>query len=77
MVGNSGLNMLRESEDLLTSYQKTQGLLTYPSCLNRISSFDPPPARIFGLRVLELKEQGVAEEEAMAVADVCIWISCP
>ncbi|KAH7515980.1 hypothetical protein FEM48_Zijuj10G0085900 [Ziziphus jujuba var. spinosa] len=32
-------------------------------------SFDPPPARVFGLRVLELKEQGVNEEEAMAVAD--------
>lgn len=38
--------------------------------LYRISSFDPPPARIFGWRVLELKEQGVGEEEAMAVADV-------
>ncbi|CAN6566144.1 hypothetical protein ACFX13_041476 [Malus domestica] len=36
----------------------------------KISSFDPPPARIFGLRVLELKEQGVSEEEAMAVADM-------
>lgn len=35
-----------------------------------ISSFDPPPARIFGWRVLELKEQGVGEEEAMAVADM-------
>ena len=37
----------------------------------RISGFDPPPARLFGLRVLDLKEQGVSEEEAMAVADVC------
>ncbi|KAK6228207.1 hypothetical protein QUC31_006410 [Theobroma cacao] len=36
----------------------------------KISSFDPPPARLFGLRVLELKEQGVSEEEAMAVADM-------
>lgn len=32
--------------------------------------FDPPPARLFGWRVLELKEQGVSEEEAMAVADM-------
>lgn len=51
--------------------------LTHTLCLNRISAFDPPPARIFGLRVLELKEQGVSEQEAMAVADVCIWISYP
>ncbi|WOL14905.1 hypothetical protein Cni_G23686 [Canna indica] len=36
----------------------------------KISSFDPPPARIFAWRVLELKEQGVSEEEAMAVADM-------
>nr|POE68974.1 hypothetical protein CFP56_41143 [Quercus suber] len=35
-----------------------------------ICSFDPPPARLFGLRVLDLKEQGVSEEEAMAVADM-------
>ncbi|XP_022765379.1 uncharacterized protein LOC111310318 [Durio zibethinus] len=36
----------------------------------KISGYDPPPARLFGLRVLELKEQGVSEEEAMAVADM-------
>ncbi|CAI9096558.1 OLC1v1032737C1 [Oldenlandia corymbosa var. corymbosa] len=36
----------------------------------KISSFDPPPARIFGLRVVELKEQGVGEDEAIAVADM-------
>ncbi|CAA3021123.1 Hypothetical predicted protein [Olea europaea subsp. europaea] len=36
----------------------------------KISGFDPPPARVFGWRVLELKEQGVSEEEAMAVADM-------
>lgn len=36
----------------------------------KFSAFDPPPARIFGLRVLELKEQGVSEQEAMAVADM-------
>lgn len=36
----------------------------------RISSFDPPPARVFAWRVLELKGQGVNEDEAMAVADV-------
>ncbi|WCJ22203.1 hypothetical protein M5689_004301 [Euphorbia peplus] len=35
----------------------------------KISSFDPPPARIFGQRVLELKEHGVSEAEAMALAD--------
>ncbi|KAK4842696.1 hypothetical protein QYF36_026256 [Acer negundo] len=36
----------------------------------KIRGFDPIPARIFGLRVLELKEQGVSEEEAMSVADM-------
>ncbi|KAF3617246.1 putative protein -like protein [Capsicum annuum] len=36
----------------------------------KISGFDPPPARVFGWRVLELKEQGVNEEEAIAVADM-------
>ncbi|KAI5669527.1 hypothetical protein M9H77_19380 [Catharanthus roseus] len=36
----------------------------------KISGFDPPAARIFGLRVLDLKEQGVSEEEAIAVADM-------
>lgn len=36
----------------------------------KISSFNPVPARIFALRVLDLKEQGVSEEEAMAVADM-------
>ncbi|KAL5716347.1 hypothetical protein ACHQM5_018056 [Ranunculus cassubicifolius] len=36
----------------------------------KISGFDPPPARVFGWRVLELKGQGVSETEAMAVADM-------
>ncbi|CAL9752940.1 unnamed protein product [Musa acuminata subsp. burmannicoides] len=36
----------------------------------KISGFDPPPARVFALRVLVLKGQGVSEEEAMAVADM-------
>ncbi|MBA0840394.1 hypothetical protein Goarm_002978, partial [Gossypium armourianum] len=35
-----------------------------------ISAYDPPSARLFGLRVLELKELGVTEEEAVAVADM-------
>ncbi|KAG1330812.1 hypothetical protein COCNU_02G007800 [Cocos nucifera] len=36
----------------------------------KISGFVPPPARVFAWRVLELKGQGVSEEEAMAVADM-------
>ncbi|RCV36327.1 hypothetical protein SETIT_7G309700v2 [Setaria italica] len=36
----------------------------------KISGFDPPPARVFAWRVLELKEQGVSEDYVMAVADV-------
>ncbi|XP_076942504.1 uncharacterized protein LOC143612397 [Bidens hawaiensis] len=35
----------------------------------KICDFDPAPSRIFGSRVLELKEQGVSEEEAINVAD--------
>ncbi|KAG9140144.1 hypothetical protein Leryth_015769 [Lithospermum erythrorhizon] len=36
----------------------------------KICDFAPPPARVFGWRVLELKERGVSEEQAMAVADM-------
>ncbi|MQM16831.1 hypothetical protein Taro_049793 [Colocasia esculenta] len=36
----------------------------------KISGFDPPPARVFAWRVLELKEQGAGEEQAMAIADM-------
>ncbi|KAL3721486.1 hypothetical protein ACJRO7_033911 [Eucalyptus globulus] len=35
----------------------------------KIFGFDPPSAHFFSQRVLELKESGVSEEEAMAVAD--------
>jgi hypothetical protein len=45
---------------------------TFLTNLFRISGFDPPPARVFAWRVLELKEQGVSEDYAMAVADVTI-----
>ncbi|CAN1778208.1 hypothetical protein LINPERHAP1_LOCUS14320 [Linum perenne] len=36
----------------------------------RVSSIDPPPARVFASRVLELKEQGVRNEQAIAAADM-------
>ncbi|KAL3721491.1 hypothetical protein ACJRO7_033915 [Eucalyptus globulus] len=36
----------------------------------KIFGFDPPSAHFFSQRVLELKESGVSEEEAMAVADI-------
>ncbi|KAI6699811.1 hypothetical protein NL676_014135 [Syzygium grande] len=36
----------------------------------KICGFDPPPARVFGQRVLELKENGVSEEAAMGLADM-------
>ncbi|RAL37268.1 unnamed protein product [Cuscuta campestris] len=32
--------------------------------------FDPPPARLFGCRVVELKEKGADESDAMAVAQL-------
>jgi hypothetical protein len=47
------------------------------SILSRISGFDPPPARVFAWRVLELKEQGVNEDDAMAVADVFFLLYNP
>jgi hypothetical protein len=43
----------------------------------RISGFDPPPARVFAWRVLDLKEQGVSEDDAMAVADVIPSLRLP
>jgi hypothetical protein len=43
----------------------------------RISGFDPPPARVFAWRVLELKEQGVSEDDAMSVADVIPSLRLP
>ncbi|CAJ1931991.1 unnamed protein product [Sphenostylis stenocarpa] len=36
----------------------------------KFHAVDPPPSRIFALRVLELKERGVCEERAMAIADM-------
>lgn len=36
----------------------------------KFCAFDPPPSRVFALRVLEMKEQGVSEEKAMAIADM-------
>ncbi|KAH6809365.1 hypothetical protein C2S53_005586 [Perilla frutescens var. hirtella] len=35
----------------------------------KISGFDPPAARLFAWRVLELKEDGVDEDDAVAMAD--------
>jgi hypothetical protein len=43
----------------------------------RISGFDPPPARVFAWHVLELKEQGVSEDDAMAVADAISSLKTP
>ncbi|KAL8150156.1 hypothetical protein V2J09_019964 [Rumex salicifolius] len=36
----------------------------------KFNSFNPVPARVFAWRVLELKEQGVNQEEAIAAADM-------
>ncbi|KAK8274221.1 hypothetical protein V6Z12_D10G059700 [Gossypium hirsutum] len=60
--------------DLLTKTRKLVNGLAKPQpvwlkAMEQISAYDPPPARLFGLRVLELKELGVTEEEAVAVAD--------
>ncbi|GAU19966.1 hypothetical protein TSUD_273010 [Trifolium subterraneum] len=38
--------------------------------VKRFCAIDPPPSRIFASRVLDLKEQGIGEEEAMDVADM-------
>ncbi|BAT99058.1 hypothetical protein LR48_Vigan06g121600 [Vigna angularis] len=36
----------------------------------KFHAFDPPPSRIFALRVLQLKDHGVSEDRAMAIADM-------
>ncbi|KAM7254566.1 hypothetical protein ACFE04_003946 [Oxalis oulophora] len=36
----------------------------------KVNSYNPVPARIFGCRVLDLKDQGVSEQEAMTIADM-------
>ncbi|XP_021838158.1 uncharacterized protein [Spinacia oleracea] len=36
----------------------------------KLTSFSPIPARVFAGRVLELKEHGVREEEAISIADM-------
>lgn len=36
----------------------------------KFSAIDPAPSRLFALRVLELKEHGISEDEAMEVADM-------
>lgn len=46
--------------------------VTFGFCSDSFCGFNPTTAREFGCRVLDLKEQGVGEEEAMAVADVRI-----
>lgn len=56
------------------SVHKKEFDFNYALYMCRISAFDPPPARVFSLRVLELKEQGAGEEEAMSVADVCFFV---
>lgn len=37
---------------------------------NRISAFVPDQAHVYGCRVLELKEHGISEDDAMSVANV-------
>ncbi|KAJ9707772.1 hypothetical protein PVL29_000037 [Vitis rotundifolia] len=61
--------------DLLTRTRKlVKGLAkaepSWLKAMERMTAFNPPPARVFGCRVLELKEEGVSEEEAMAVANM-------
>lgn len=60
--------VLPEDTYLNKFYQKYPGAI-YEDPL-RISSFEPPASRVFASRVLELKEQGINEEEAMTVADM-------
>ncbi|XP_039685534.1 uncharacterized protein [Medicago truncatula] len=38
--------------------------------MEQFSAIDPAPSRLFALRVLELKEHGISEDEAMEVADM-------
>ncbi|CAK9313884.1 unnamed protein product [Citrullus colocynthis] len=69
----SRLPFFRQIVPLPSCLYSSSSDCAFTVCCNRFCSFDPPPAQIFGLRVLELKEQGVSEEQAMAVANV--WIA--
>jgi hypothetical protein len=40
------------------------------SWINRINSFDPPPARKFAWRQLELMEQGYFRDQARDIVEV-------
>lgn len=55
----------------LTGIKLDENLLVF--ILGQDFWIQSPPARIFGLRVLDLKAQGVNEEEAMAVANVFLY----
>ncbi|XP_020960818.1 uncharacterized protein LOC107605344 isoform X2 [Arachis ipaensis] len=61
-------NLLSKTKKLVKGMAKAEPL--WLKAMEEISAFDHPPSRIYALRVLELKEQGINEEQAMAVADM-------
>ncbi|KAH9606805.1 hypothetical protein KSS87_001115 [Heliosperma pusillum] len=67
---NGKVNVISLPEDIyVTKFYQKHPESKYEDPI-KLSGFNPVPARIFASRVLELKEQGVREEEAMAVADM-------
>ncbi|CAI0393789.1 unnamed protein product [Linum tenue] len=70
------MSALRAASFQLTSLfeyswnKQTQQILTMSRMLQpAMSTIDPPPARVFAQRVLELKEQGVDGKAAISAAD--------
>jgi hypothetical protein len=63
------------SEKILSNITPDQHVVIFTfTNLNMLTGFDPPPARVFAWRVMELKKQGVGEDEAIAAADVLYYI---
>ncbi|XP_078160776.1 uncharacterized protein LOC144556156 isoform X1 [Carex rostrata] len=58
-----------EEDDYVRLFLKYNTYSGYHDAI-RLSEFDPPAARIFAWRVLQLTKQGVGEQEAVAVAEM-------
>eukprot|EP00252_Welwitschia_mirabilis_P018010 TRINITY_DN40157_c0_g1_i1.p1 TRINITY_DN40157_c0_g1~~TRINITY_DN40157_c0_g1_i1.p1 ORF type:complete len:185 (-),score=46.19 TRINITY_DN40157_c0_g1_i1:299-853(-) len=59
--------VLPEDKYVKTFYERHPDALTEESF--RFNEFNPPPVRVFASRVLELKNEGLGEAEAISVAD--------
>ncbi|GLJ50358.1 hypothetical protein SUGI_1073050 [Cryptomeria japonica] len=67
-AGKAPRIVLPEDKYIRKFYSKHPGSLTEEAFW--FNGYDPPPARVFAWRVLELMNDGVIEEEATAIADM-------